>query len=100
MQSAYFTFKAKVWLYPGKAAWHFVTLPKKLSQELSHEFHGIKAGFGSLPVAVTIGKTQWETSIFPDSKEGAYLLPLKSAVRKSESFKSGDIITVRFAVRV
>lgn len=33
--------KADVWLYPGAAAWHFVTLPKTESNE-------IKTIFGSI----------------------------------------------------
>lgn len=92
--------KGKVWMYPGEAAWYFVTLPKKESKELSDLFEHEKRGFGSLPVTVTIGKTSWDTSIFPDKKAGAYLLPLKAEVRKKESVKAKKTITFSLQVRI
>lgn len=95
------TFTSKVWLYPDStAAWHFVTVPKVLSQKLKKK-HGVNArGWGSLPVEVKIGKTAWKSSIFPDSKSGTYLLPVKAAVRKSEGLFEGDPAKVRIAIQV
>ncbi|MFT3788773.1 MAG: DUF1905 domain-containing protein [Tepidisphaeraceae bacterium] len=80
-------FKAKLWRYDGKAAWHFVTLPKGKSAQIKSETRGLEAGFGSLRVDATIGKTTWQTSIFPDTKRGAYLLPVKKQVMKAESIE-------------
>ncbi len=92
--------QAKVWLYPGQSAnWHFVTLPKKQSDQIKERFADFKRGWGSLPVTVTIGKTVWKTSIFPDKKAGAYILPLKSDVRKKENIQTGDIIRLTVEVR-
>lgn len=85
-----FTFEAEVWLYSGQAAWHFVTLPKELSQELNQLFGDLKRGWGSLKVRVTLGQVSWETSIFPDKEQGAYILPLKAAVRKQAGLAAGD----------
>lgn len=86
--------RAKVWLYSAeRAAWHFITLPKQESDEIKKFFGVLERGWGSLPVNITIGKTSWKTSIFPDKKAGAYLLPLKADVRKKEEIKNGDIIT-------
>ncbi len=76
--------KAKVWIYPGDAAWYFVSIPKKESAHIKADFDAQKRGWGSLPVMVTLGKTSWKTSIFPDKKSGTYLLPLKAEVRKKE----------------
>lgn len=90
--------RAKVWLYPGAAVWHFITLLKKESEEIKKRFGAKRRGWGSLPVAVTIGKTSWRTSIFPDKKAGAYLLPLKAAVRRKEGIESGD--TVAFSIKI
>lgn len=90
--------RAKVWLYPGQTPWHFVTLPKKLSADIKARFKMVKKGWGSLPVTATVGKTSWETSIFPDRKAGAYLLPLKVDVRKKEDIKAGD--TRDFSVEI
>ncbi len=93
-----FNLKAKVWVYPGMAAWRFLSLPKKESQEIGRLFAEQKRGWGSLPVLVTIGKTSWKTSIFPDKKSGSYLLPLKVEVRKKEDIRDGDLIY--FAVKI
>lgn len=87
-----FTFKSEVWLYDGPAAWHFVTVNKRISKQLKDMF-GRGRGFGSIRVEVTIGKSHWETSVFPD-KSGVYFLPLKAAIRKSEQIKAGQTITI------
>jgi len=92
--------RAKVWLYPGMAGWHFVTLPKKQSDLMKEMFGVMKRGWGSLPVVVTIGKTSWKTSIFPDKKAGAYLLPLKAEVRKIENISAGDTISLSLEIRL
>jgi len=87
-----FSIKEKIWLYPGMAAWHFLTVPKKESEKIKKEFGAKKRGWGSVPVKVTLGKTSWNTSIFPDKQSGCYLLPLKAEVRRKESVAHGDII--------
>jgi hypothetical protein len=75
-----FTFRAKLWKWQGgEASWHFMTLPKTVSRQI--EKRTIRVGFGSVPVTATVGEVTWKTSIFPDSKRGAYLLPVKAAVR-------------------
>ncbi|MDP3696445.1 MAG: DUF1905 domain-containing protein [Candidatus Taylorbacteria bacterium] len=62
----------------GLGSWHFLTLP----------------------VRVTIGKTSWKTSIFPDKKAGAYLLPLKNEVRKKEKIVKDDMVTFEVEIRI
>lgn len=97
----HYKFKAKIWLYQGgKASWHFITLPKKQSEQIKFFERGLRHGWGSVPVAVTIGKTTWKTSIFPDKKSGSYLLPLKADVRRCEKTKAEDTITVSLEVIV
>ncbi len=94
-----YTVSGKVWLYPGESAnWHFFTIPKKESGELKETYKGLTKGWGSLPVEVTIGKTTWKTSIFPDSKSGTFILPIKALVRKKEEVYEGDSCTVSFVV--
>ncbi len=89
----------KVWLYPGESAnWHFFTIPKKESSELKELYKGLTKGWGSLPVSVTMGKTTWVTSIFPDSKSGTFILPIKAMVRKKEQVYEGDACTITFKV--
>lgn len=95
-----FKVKSSVWLYPGMAGWHFVSVPKKESEKIKKEFGQHAKGWGSLPVLVTIGKTSWKTSIFPDKKSGTYLLPLKAQVRKKERIFSEDRITFSIAIKI
>ncbi|MEZ4087023.1 MAG: DUF1905 domain-containing protein [Candidatus Gracilibacteria bacterium] len=91
--------KAKIWLWPGEAAWHFVTLPKKEGIYIKDSFGALSKGFGSLPVKVIIGETEWKTSIFPDKKSGSYVLPVKANVRKKEGIKEGDNVVFRIEIR-
>jgi hypothetical protein len=84
--------KARVWLYPGMTGWHFVTIPKNISDEIKQLFKDRTRGWGSLRVQVNLGETSWQTSIFPDKKEDAYLLPLKSEIRKKENITENDLI--------
>ncbi|MEK7628011.1 MAG: DUF1905 domain-containing protein [Patescibacteria group bacterium] len=92
--------KAKIWLYPGDTAWHFASVGEKHAAVIK-KAHGAHArGFGSLPVRATVGKTSWDTSIFPDKKSGTYLLPLKLAIRRKEGIADGDIILLTLEVRV
>lgn len=100
MDAKVYKMRAVVWLYPGKAGWHFFTLPVKEAKKIKHLFGGMAGGFGSLPVQVTIGRTTWKTSIFPDSKSGSYVLPLKAEARMKENIKAGDTINFKIEIRV
>jgi hypothetical protein len=87
-----YEFRAKMWLYPGKAGWRFITLPKKASRGIRKLTAGMTRGFGSVRVAATIGSTK--TSIFPDTKSDAFLLPIKADVRKREDLEDDCAIVV------
>ncbi len=100
MDKPEFTFKAKVWLYPGKAGWHFITLPVEDAEEIGALFSSRKSGFGSLPVKVTIGKTTWKTSIFPDKQSDSYVLPLKRDIRQAENINVDDMLNITLEVMV
>lgn len=100
MQALEYKITAKVWLYPGVAAWHFITIPTKESDEIKARFSALKRGWGSLRVNITIGKTSWDTSIFPDQKRGGYLLPLKKEVRKKEKISDGDTLTFSLQIKL
>jgi hypothetical protein len=92
--------RSKVWLWPGEtAAWHFMTLPLKESEEIKKKHGDQRRGFGSIPVTVTIGTTTWDTSLFPDKRSGCYLLPLKAKVRQAEGVAMDDTVTFSLTVR-
>ena len=86
--------KGKVWKYSGFGGWHFFTIGKSLSAEIRGAMKLRTRGFGSIRVMAQIGETEWNTSIFP-TKEGTYLLPIKSAVRSHASIEEGDVVTVQ-----
>ena len=93
-----FEFAAPLWRYPGDDGWYFVSLPARISADVSDVAAGIRRGFGSVRVAVTVGATSWQTSVFPDSKTGAYLLPVKKAVRAAEHLKAGDQVQAKLHI--
>jgi hypothetical protein len=93
-----FTFAAEVWLNPGEAGWHFVTLPTDVADAIGARTAGERP-FGSVPVTVTVGATSWETSLFADTKSASYLLPLKGEVRAREQIAAGDRVTITVELR-
>lgn len=95
-----FTFTGQVKLYPGDSGWYFVALPPDLSEQISKQFHGLKRGWGSLKVKVSIGETIWTTSIFPDFKTKTYLLPIKLSVRKAEHLTDGSKAKVTLQIMI
>jgi hypothetical protein len=96
-----YTFTAEMWVYPGMAGnWHFISLPKEVAHTVQNTHGAHSRGWGSLPVEVKIGKTIWETSIFPDKKSGTYLLPIKARVRKLEDIYAGDKVKIMVTIRV
>ena len=49
-----------------------------------------RRGFGSVPVVVRCGTSEWRTSVFPDSRSGSYVLPVKKAVRAKQGLEIGE----------
>jgi len=94
-----FSFKSKVVIYPGVGGWHFVGTGKTIATELRSMKHLKKIGFGFIPVKATIGKTSWDTTLFPDSKTGSYLLAIKAAIRKKEDIANNDVINVEIVIK-
>lgn len=79
-----------MWLWPGPAAWHFVSLPADLTEGIKALRGPPSRGWGSVRVEVTAGETVWRTSIFPDNKSGAFSVAVKAEVRRREHIGAGD----------
>ncbi|WP_343562511.1 DUF1905 domain-containing protein [Kiloniella sp. b19] len=88
-----FHFEAELWLYSGKASWYFVTVPNETSEQI-RMFQPGRRGFGSVRVRVSIGETNWKTSLFPDRASGCFFLPVKADVRKKEKLGVGDRLAI------
>jgi Domain of unknown function (DUF1905) len=80
----------------GPAPWHFVPLPERESAELQDNLDVFSYGWGCIPVRARIGDTSYTTSLFP--KDGRYLVPIKTAVRRAEGLELGDVVTIRLNV--
>lgn len=98
-----FEVKGKVWRYQGEGAWHFVYVPKDLSQRIKDSARNLpaqagtkKAGFHFVKVRAAIGKTSWNTTLFP-TKDGPYLIAIKADVRHKEGIAEGDSVKVTCA---
>ncbi|MDJ0953161.1 MAG: DUF1905 domain-containing protein [Acidimicrobiia bacterium] len=92
-----YTFAARLWEYEGEAPWVFVTLPREESDEIADSVEW-RPGFGAVKVTVRIGDTEWSTSLFPSKELGAYVLPIKRAVRERERIDIGDEAVVTITV--
>lgn len=91
-----FFITSEVWRWPGSltGAWYFVYVDKKLNDEI--KTLGRRYGSGFVSVKVTVGKTSWDTALFPYKKENVYLISIKSSVRKKENISIGDILKIKF----
>ena len=90
-------FTGKIWIWKGPAPFFFVTIPAKPSRDIKAVSGLVTYGWGVIPVHVRIGKTEFQTSLFP--KDGRYLVPLKVSVRKAEKLEEGDKVTIRLEIR-
>ena len=91
-------FTGKIWFWRGPAPWYFVTVPEQDSENLNVISGLVTYGWGMIPVHVRIGKTEWQTSLWP--KDGRYIVPIKASVRKAENLEAGDTVTLRLEVRL
>jgi hypothetical protein len=89
-----YTFTARLWLYPGEAGWHFLTVPEEVAAELREDTVTLRHGFGSIKITAVIAGHRWSTSLFPDSQSGSYLLPVKKAIRTAAGIEAGDEVSV------
>jgi len=90
-------FSSEIWFWKGPAPWFFVTVPAEPSRDLKAISEFVTYSWGVIPVHVRIGKSEWQTSLFP--KDGLYLVPIKASVRKAENLEEGDKVTIRLEVR-
>lgn len=91
-------FSGEIWFWRGPAPWFFVTAPAQESRDLNAISGLVTYGWGVIPVQARIGRTGWQTSLFP--KDSRYIVPIKASVRKTEHLEQGDNVTVRLEVRI
>ena len=91
------SFTAPVWRWK-EGSWRFVTVPEDVSDEVDEAVGDATGGFGSVRVEVTVGSSVWRTSLFPSTSEGAFVLPVKKAVRVAEGLEEGTEAKVRLSL--
>lgn len=82
----------------GPAPYFFVAVPEDEASLIESVSAGISYGWGMIPADVTIGATTWYTALWP--RQGAYVVPLKDAIRKAEQINLYDVVTVRLMLDV
>ena len=91
-------FAGRVVEWRGPAPYYFVAVPDSECADIRDVAALASYGWGVIPVEARIGGTDFTTSLFP--KDGGYLLPLKSAVRRPEGLAAGDEVSVAMTVRL
>ena len=94
-----FAFDSELYLWKDEGSWVFVDVPVDVSDEIG-DIVPDRRGFGSVPVGVRLGTTEWRTSVFPDAKRECFVLPVKKAVRQAESVDVGDRVEVELTIRI
>jgi hypothetical protein len=89
-------FTAELWEWRGPAPFYWLTVPEDGCARVRAEAAQASYGWGAIPVRVRIGATDWETSLLP--KDGGYVLPVKSAVRRAERVDEGDVVAVAMSI--
>ena len=86
----------EIWFWRGPAPWHFVSLSDAQAAEVEALSPSVSYGWGMIPVTARIGRTTWTTSLWP--KDGSYIVPIKTSVRRAEGLDVGDLTTVHLQV--
>jgi predicted nucleic acid-binding protein len=89
-------FEAQVFQWRGPAPYFFVATPAHVDDFLHAHVGELTYGWGGIPAQVRIRDTEVTTSLMP--KDGAYLVPLKVALRRAEGIDDGDAVRVRLHV--
>lgn len=89
-------FSGTLWYWRGPAPWYFITVPPDQCHDLQAILTLVTYGWGMIPVQAQIGKSTWMTSMFP--KDGGYIVPIKTSIRKAEKLEEGDMVAVSLEV--
>ena len=98
MDAGHLEFTGEIWFWRGPAPWHFVSVPDEACGVLEAASPEVSYGWGMIPVTARIGDTSWYTALWP--KDGGYIVPIKTAVRRTEQLELGDVVTVRLVLDV
>ncbi|NER18357.1 DUF1905 domain-containing protein [Spongiivirga citrea] len=95
LKGVQYHFTTNTWQHDAPGGWFFVSIPKEISNEIRTMFKNEEEGWGRLKATAQIGKTEWKTAIWFDSKSNVYLLPLKAEIRKKEGISIDQEVAAR-----
>lgn len=75
----------------GPSPFYFVPIPESQSKKIKALAAQLTYGWGVIPVAVKIGKTEFSTALIP--RDGVYYLPIKNQVRFAEVLEVGSEVS-------
>ena len=87
------------WTGNNGGSWYLVSITGDPAQDIAtHALmrrleEGRARGFGSVKVRASLGDTRWDTSLFPQGKQGWVML-VKKDVRKAEGLSEGDEVEI------
>lgn len=90
-----FEFDGTLERYPGANAYFVCYLPRELASEIDQVTDGLRGGFGSVRVSVSLGASTWATSLFKDAPRASYLLLVKKAIRERYALIAGSTMRLR-----
>lgn len=93
MKEKSFLIHGKVWRWPGDFGWHFVYVDGKIKEKIKKVAKTYGSGF--IKIEAVIGKTSWQTALFPYKKEDCYLISIKQNIRKKEEVFEGDEVKIK-----
>jgi Domain of unknown function (DUF1905) len=91
-------FSGEIIHWRGPSPFYFVRVPDEQSAAIEHVSSLVTYGWGCIPARVTVGATEFTTSLFP--KDDGYLVPIKAAVRQAERIDLGDHVELRLELDV
>ncbi len=90
------TFSSPLVEWRGPAPFYFVVLPDELGADIKAMANSLTYGWGVIPVAAKVGQVEFTTSLIP--RQGAYLLPIKNAVRLPNALTLGQNVKVELSL--
>jgi hypothetical protein len=96
-----FEVSGKVGLWPSAkpgGGWHYLIVKGQTAMEIRYAALGRTGGFGSIKVRARIGKTEWQTSLFPHKDSGGFIMLLKAEVRRLEGIEAGKRVKIRLTI--
>jgi hypothetical protein len=88
-------FTGELFEWRGPAPFYFIKTPPKITAEIKVIAAAKTYGWGVLHSNVTINKMVWKTALIP--KDGAYLVPIKNAIRLPEKLEVGQQIKIELS---